>query len=102
MQYCLQDYNESIYSYVNNIRTKDGGTHENGFRAGLTRAVNEYAETNALLRNKVKLEGTDIREGLTAIVSLKIPEGKLEFEGQTKGKLGTPDALSAVQNMIYS
>jgi DNA gyrase subunit B len=64
--------------------------------------VNEYAETNALLRNKVKLEGTDIREGLTAIVSLKIPEGKLEFEGQTKGKLGTPDALSAVQNMIYS
>ena len=102
MQYCLQDYNESIYSYVNNIRTKDGGTHENGFRAGLTRAVNEYAETNALLRNKVKLEGTDIREGLTAIVSLKIPEGKLEFEGQTKGKLGTPDALAAVQNMIYS
>ena len=102
MQYCLQDYNESIYSYVNNIRTKDGGTHENGFRAGLTRAVNEYAETNGLLRNKVKLEGTDIREGLTAIVSLKIPEGKLEFEGQTKGKLGTPDALSAVQNMIYS
>jgi len=102
MQYCLQDYNESIYSYVNNIRTKDGGTHENGFRAGLTRAVNEYAETNGLLRNKVKLEGTDIREGLTAIVSLKIPEGKLEFEGQTKGKLGTPDALAAVQNMIYS
>jgi len=102
MQYCLQDYNESIYSYVNNIRTKDGGTHENGFRAGLTRAVNEYAETNALLRNKIKLEGTDIREGLTAIVSLKIPEGKLEFEGQTKGKLGTPDALAAVQNMIYS
>jgi topoisomerase IV subunit B len=102
MQYCLQDYNESIYSYVNNIRTKDGGTHENGFRGGLTRAVNEYAETNGLLRSKVKLEGTDIREGLTAIVSLKIPEGKLEFEGQTKGKLGTPDALAAVQNMIYS
>ena len=102
LQYCLQDYNESIYSYVNNIRTKDGGTHENGFRAGLTRAVNEYAETNNLLRNKVKLEGTDIREGLTAIVSLKIPEGKLEFEGQTKGKLGTPEALASVQNMIYS
>jgi topoisomerase-4 subunit B len=102
MQYCLQDYNENIYSYVNNIRTKDGGTHEFGFRAGLTRVVNEYAETNSLLRNKVKLEGTDIREGLTAIISLKIPEGKLEFEGQTKGKLGTPDALAAVQNMIYS
>lgn len=102
MQYCLQDYNENIYSYVNNIRTKDGGTHENGFRAGLTRAVNEYAETNGLLRNKVKLEGTDIREGLTAIISLKIPEGKLEFEGQTKGKLGTPEALASVQNMILS
>ena len=102
MQYCLHDYNESIYSYVNNIRTKDGGTHEFGFRSGLTRAVNEYAETNALLRNKVKLEGSDIREGLTAIISLKIPEGKLEFEGQTKGKLGTPDALAHVQNMIYS
>jgi topoisomerase-4 subunit B len=102
MQYCLQDYNENIYSYVNNIRTKDGGTHEFGFRAGLTRVVNEYAETNSLLRNKVKLEGTDIREGLTAIISLKIPEGKLEFEGQTKGKLGTPDALASVQNMIYS
>jgi topoisomerase-4 subunit B len=102
MQYCLQDYNESIYSYVNNIRTKDGGTHENGFRAGLTRAVNEYADINNLLRNKVKLEGSDIREGLTAIISLKIPEGKLEFEGQTKGKLGTPDALAYVQNMILS
>jgi topoisomerase-4 subunit B len=102
MQYCLQDYNENIYSYVNNVRTKDGGTHENGFRAGLTRAVNEYAENNGLLRNKVKLEGSDIREGLTAVISLRIPEGKLEFEGQTKGKLGTPEALAIVQNMLYS
>jgi topoisomerase-4 subunit B len=102
MQWCGQDYNENILSYVNNLRTKDGGTHENGFRTGLTRAVNEYAENNNLLRNKMKLEGTDIREGLTAIISLKIPEGKLEFEGQTKGKLGTPEALSIVQNMIYS
>ncbi len=102
MQWCGQDYNENILSYVNNLRTKDGGTHENGFRTGLTRAVNEYAENNNLLRNKMKLEGTDIREGLTAIVSLKIPEGKLEFEGQTKGKLGTPEALSIVQTMIYT
>lgn len=102
MQWCGQDYNENILSYVNNLRTKDGGTHENGFRTGLTRAVNEYAENNSLLRNKMKLEGSDIREGLTAIISLKIPEGKLEFEGQTKGKLGTPEALSIVQNMIYS
>jgi topoisomerase IV subunit B len=102
MQWCGQDYNENILSYVNNLRTKDGGTHENGFRTGLTRAVNEYAENNNLLRNKMKLEGTDIREGLTAIVSLKIPEGKLEFEGQTKGKLGTPEALSIVQTIIYT
>jgi topoisomerase IV subunit B len=102
LQYCLQDYNENIYSYVNNVRTKDGGTHEAGFRAGLTRAVNEYAEQNNLLRNKTKLDGSDIREGLTAIISLRIPESKLEFEGQTKGKLGTPEALSIVQNMIYS
>lgn len=102
LQYCQQDYNENIYSYVNNVRTKDGGTHENGFRTALTRAVNDYAEKNELLKNKQKLEGSDIREGLTAIISLRIPEGKLEFEGQTKGKLGTPDALSAVQNMFYT
>ena len=102
LQYCHQDYNENIYSYVNNVRTKDGGTHENGFRTGLTRAVNDYAEKNDLLKSKQKLEGSDIREGLTTIISLRIPEGKLEFEGQTKGKLGTPDALSAVQNMIYA
>jgi topoisomerase IV subunit B len=101
-QYCLNDYNENVLSYVNNLRTKDGGTHENGFRAGLTRAVNDYAETNNLLRNKVKLEGSDIREGLTAIISLKIPETKLEFEGQTKGKLGTPEATAAVHNFIYN
>lgn len=102
MQYCLQDYNESVYSYVNNVRTKDGGTHEAGFRAGLTRVVNEYAEHNNLLKGKTKLEGADIREGLTAVISLRIPEGKLEFEGQTKGKLGTPEALASVQNIVYS
>jgi topoisomerase-4 subunit B len=101
-QYAFKDYNENVLSYVNNLRTKDGGTHENGFRAGLTRAVNDYAEKNGLLRNKVNLDGSDIREGLTAIISLKIPETKLEFEGQTKGKLGTPDALPVVQSMIYN
>jgi len=102
MQYAFKDYNENILSYVNNLRTKDGGTHENGFRAGLTRAVNDYAEGNGLLRNKTKLDGADIREGLTAIVSLKIPETKLEFEGQTKGKLGSPDAMAVVQNVVYT
>ena len=101
LQYCNEDYNETIFSYVNNVRTRDGGTHESGFRTGFTRAVNDFAEANKLLRGK-KLEGSDIREGLTAIISLKIPEQLLEFEGQTKGKLGTPQALSVVGNFIYN
>lgn len=101
-QYCAEDYGENIYSYVNNVRTRDGGTHETGFRMGITRAVNDFATNNNLLRKGVKLEGSDIREGLTAIISLKIPEDQLEFEGQTKGKLGTPDALPLVNNFIYS
>lgn len=102
LQYCAEDYNtENIYSYVNNVKTGDGGTHESGFRAGITRAVNEFAESQGLLKNK-KLEGTDIREGLTAIVSLKVPEELLEFEGQTKGKLGTPVAYQVVSNLIYN
>ena len=101
LQYCNEDYNETIYSYVNNVRTRDGGTHETGFRAGITKAVNDFAENNKILRNK-KLEGSDIREGLTAVISLKIPEALLEFEGQTKGKLGTPQATSVVSNFIYN
>jgi len=102
IQYCSQDYNENILSYVNNIRTKDGGTHETGFRAAITRAVNDFANSNNLLKGKNNLDGSDIREGLTAIISLKIPESKLEFEGQTKGKLGTPEAANAVQNFFYT
>ncbi len=102
MQYCYNDYNETIYSYVNNIRTVDGGTHETGFRTGLTRAVNDFAEANNLIRGKNKLEGSDIREGLTAIISLRIPENMTEFEGQTKGKLGTPQVLNVVSNFIYN
>lgn len=101
MQYCRQDYNETIFSYVNNVRTRDGGTHETGFRMGITKAVNDFADANKLLKNK-KLEGTDIREGLTAIIALKIPENLLEFEGQTKGKLGTPQAVPVVSNFIYN
>lgn len=101
LQYCYEDYNETIYSYVNNVKTADGGTHESGFRAGITRAVNDFAEAQGMLKGK-KLEGSDIREGLTAIVSLKIPEELLEFEGQTKGKLGTPAANSVVSNLIYN
>ena len=101
LQYCNEDYNETIYSYVNNVRTRDGGTHETGFRLGITKAVNDFAENSKITKAK-KLEGTDIREGLTAVISLKIPETLLEFEGQTKGKLGTPQATSVVSNFIYN
>ena len=101
LQYCYEDYNENIYSYVNNVKTIDGGTHESGFRTGITRAVNEFAENQNLLKGK-KLEGGDIREGLTGIVSLKVPEELLEFEGQTTGKLGTQAAYTVVSNMIYN
>lgn len=100
IQYCYDDYNETIRSYVNNVHTADGGTHEAGFRTGITKAVNDYAEDNNLLRGKTKLEGNDIREGLTAIISLRLPESILEFEGQTKGKLGTQQALSVVSNLV--
>lgn len=100
-QYCNQDYNDTMYSYVNNVRTRDGGTHETGFRLGITKAVNDFAENYKLGKNK-KLEGSDIREGLTTVIALKIPENFLEFEGQTKGKLGTPQATAAVSNFIYN
>lgn len=102
LQYSYKDYSETIYSYANNVRTRDGGTHESGFKTGITKAVNDYAAQNNLLKGKTKLEGGDIREGLTAIISLKIPEEKIEYEGQTKHKLGTPEALTIVNNFIYT
>ena len=102
LQYCAKDYGESIYSYANNVRTRDGGTHESGFKMGITKAVNDYATENQLIRGKTKLEGSDIREGLTAIISLKIPEQMLQYEGQTKQKLGTPEAVAIVSNFIYN
>lgn len=94
-------YSETILSFVNNVRTRDGGTHETGAKAALTRAFNEYARKVGLLKEKDKnLEGSDIREGLAAIVSVRIPEGLLQFEGQTKGKLGTSEARSAVDQVV--
>ncbi|MFJ6411890.1 DNA topoisomerase IV subunit B [Terribacillus saccharophilus] len=94
-------YTETMLSFVNNVRTKDGGTHEAGAKSGMTRVFNEYARRNNLLKEKDKnLEGTDIREGLTAIVSVRIPEALLQFEGQTKSKLGTSDARSAVDALV--
>ncbi len=102
MQYCYEDYNETVYSYANNVRTRDGGTHESGFRSGLTRAINDFADRIGLLPKGKKLEGNDIREGLTAVISMKVPEKIIEFEGQTKGKLGTPQAMQIVSNVIYN
>lgn len=94
-------FSETILSFVNNVRTKDGGTHEVGMKSALTKAFNEYARKVGLLKEKDKnLEGSDVREGLTAIISLRIPEEILQFEGQTKDKLGTPAARGIVDNTI--
>ncbi|MCD8209730.1 MAG: type IIA DNA topoisomerase subunit B [Coprobacillus sp.] len=99
MQYCNNDYNETLISYVNNARTGDGGTHESGFKTGITKAINDFIEANKLNKGK-HLEGSDVREGLTAILSLKIPEKYLQFEGQTKGKLGTNEAFNITANIV--
>ncbi|WLD91746.1 DNA topoisomerase IV subunit B [Alkalihalobacillus sp. AL-G] len=94
-------YSENMLSFVNNVRTRDGGTHESGSKTAMTRVVNEYARKTGLLKDKDKnLDGSDIREGLTAVVSVRIPEEKLQFEGQTKSKLGTSDARSAVDAVV--
>lgn len=94
-------YAENILSFVNHVRTKDGGTHEAGAKTAITRAVNDFARKTGLLKEKDKnLEGSDIREGLAAILSVRIPEELLQFEGQTKGKLGTAEARSAVDTII--
>ena len=94
-------YAENIISFVNNVKTNDGGTHEVGFKSALTRVFNDYARNNKYLKDKDKnLEGSDTREGLTAIISLQIPEEALQFEGQTKSKLGTPSARTAVDSIV--
>ena len=100
MQY-TDTYNENIISFVNNVKTSDGGSHEVGFKTALTKVFNEYARNNGYLKAKDKnLEGPDVREGLTAVISLRIPEALLQFEGQTKGKLGTPLAKTVVENVV--
>ncbi len=94
-------YNENIISFVNNVKTNDGGTHEVGFKSAITRVFNDYARANKYLKEKDKnLEGSDTREGLTAIISLQIPESLLQFEGQTKAKLGTPEARTIVESIV--
>ena len=92
-------YNESVYSFVNNINTPEGGTHLIGFRNAVTKTFNDYARTNKLLKeSEPNLSGEDIREGLTAIVSIKIEDP--QFEGQTKQKLGNSEARGAVDNIV--
>lgn len=92
---------EHMLSFVNHVRTADGGTHEFGARSAMTRTINDYARRNNVLKEKDKnLDGTDIREGLTAIISVRIREEILQFEGQTKGRLGTAEARSAVDQVV--
>lgn len=94
-------YQEEIVSFVNLVRTKDGGTHEVGFKSALTKVINEFARKNGLLKDKDKnFEGSDVREGLSAIVACKIEESLLQFEGQTKAKLGTEKARGVVETLI--
>lgn len=94
-------YSENLLSFVNNVRTPDGGTHEAGFRSAWTKTFNEYAKRVGLLKaNDKNLEGSDVREGLTAVISVRIPERLLQFEGQTKDKLGTPEARKIVDTIV--
>ncbi len=100
MQY-TDTYSENIISFVNDVKTVDGGSHEVGFKTALTRVFNDYAKSHGLIKEKDgSLDGSDVREGLTAVIALKIPEDILQFEGQTKGKLGTPAARTAVDSVV--
>ena len=93
-------YQEQIFSFANNIRTTDGGTHEDGFKRALTRVMNDYARKyNILKENDKKLSGEDVREGLTCVISVKLKEA--QFEGQTKAKLGNTEMSSLVSSMLY-
>lgn len=91
-------YNETVLSFANNIHTKDGGTHEVGFKTALTRVINDYGKKMGLLKDKEKLAGDDVREGLTAVISVKLTE--CEFEGQTKGRLGNPEVKPFIDKLV--
>ncbi len=93
-------YQETVYAFANNINTHDGGTHLIGFRSALTRAINQYANASNLLKGvKENLSGDDLREGLTAVISVKVPEP--QFEGQTKNKLGNSEVKGLVDSLVY-
>ncbi len=98
MQY-NNSYSENVHSYVNNINTHEGGTHIAGFRRALTRALKNYGDKNRLIKGKMTISGEDFREGLTSVVSIKVPEP--QFEGQTKTKLGNSEVQSAVEVVVY-
>ncbi|MGT2895834.1 DNA topoisomerase IV subunit B [Streptococcus entericus] len=100
MQY-NDGFSDNILSFVNNVRTKDGGTHETGFKTAITKSLNDYARKTGLLKEKDKnLEGSDYREGLSAVLSILVPEAHLQFEGQTKDKLGSPLARPIVDSIV--
>ncbi len=100
MQYNTS-YNELVLSFANNVNTPDGGTHEEGFRASLTRVFNDYGRSHGLLKDKDEnLSGSDVREGLICVISVKLQEA--EFEGQTKAKLGNTEIRTMVSNMVYT
>jgi len=93
------EYHESVYTYVNNINTEDGGTHLTGFRTALTKVINNYAKSNGILKeNESGLSGEDVREGISAVVSIKVENP--QFEGQTKAKLGNSEAKTAVESAL--
>ena len=97
MQY-NDSYSENIFSYVNTVHTVEGGTHLSGFKTALTRTLNTYGQKNKLLKNGASLSGDDVREGLTAVISVKIPEP--QFEGQTKTKLGNNEVRGMVESLV--
>ncbi len=98
MQHCKDYYDENIYSFVNCIKTKEGGTHEVGFKSALTKAINNYAKKNNLAKEEEALSGDDVREGLTAVINLRIPDP--QFEGQTKTKLGNSEVKGMVDSIV--
>lgn len=95
------EYQENIFSFTNMVRTRDGGSHETGAKQAFTKVFNEYARKNGFLKEKDKgFDGNDVREGLTLVINLTIPEDYLQFEGQTKEKLGTPEAKPATETVV--
>lgn len=101
---CFQytdEYQENIFSFTNMVRTRDGGSHETGAKQAFTKVFNEYARKNGFLKEKDKgFDGNDVREGLTLVINLTVPEDYLQFEGQTKEKLGTPEAKPATETVV--